>query len=566
MKFLNTIIKHLDKFVLIIALIITTISIGFIGTNSDLLSLQKKDLVAPYSFKGPIDIIFEDGTILHENIPYAITTEKNFKIILNLDNIGMIDNKTISFITKNTILRCEVDNKIIYRNFGTTNKHKYAENNTLLLIDLPKRIKKNKITLYYENDVKHPVTYELKQVKIAKRLNIITDYFLSDSWFDYLVLIFIVVIFVSIIATMNFFKKQSKIEKYFNFIGLLCLSLFVLIVTSMPLGYFVLNRYSVLLYICTYTSIMLIPMLILSALIQRANENAKIQLIKLGIITTAINVIIQYILVFLNINTFEELVKYSYILNIFAFGLMLHLFATNDEKNIKFTIIKISFTILMLGIVGQSIFNHINNLTQLHYFFKGSVLVFCIIQCYDFFSFLIENRDEKIKAQVYKKLALIDKLTEAGNRLALSEKRIDYDKSKASFYIILLDINNLKYINDKFGHKYGDLIIKLLSDTLKKEFNPKFNKEIFRIGGDEFVVIYHAPKNTKIQIELLQLADTYENSEVDDVIKDRFGVSYGYEYCNLEAGDDFSKAMHIADQNMYKDKAIKKQDPKYAKT
>ncbi len=43
------------------------------------------------------------------------------------------------------------------------------------------------------------------------------------------------------------------------------------------------------------------------------------------------------------------------------------------------------------------------------------------------------------------------------------------------------------------------------------------------------------------------------------MVENYFGVSYGFSYCDISKGDDFSKMLHTADQNMYKNKLNKKQ-------
>ena len=52
--------------------------------------------------------------------------------------------------------------------------------------------------------------------------------------------------------------------------------------------------------------------------------------------------------------------------------------------------------------------------------------------------------------------------------------------------VVFLDLDRLKDINDNFGHKMGDKLIKAISKILIEEFP---NASIYRTGGDEFIVI-----------------------------------------------------------------------------
>ncbi len=560
MKFFSYIFNNLHRVVYFCAMIIVCIGCFFLVTKEDIFSDIKTDLIAPYSFSGPIDVVFEDGTTYRKSAPFSIKTDRNFNIVLNMNNIGMIDGKALSFISRNATIRCEVDGKVIYRNFNAVNKSKYAQNNSLFLIDLPKNIKENKIILYYENDQPYSSVYELKQIKVGKRINILSDYFIHGSAFNYLILLFLLIICVSVFSTTNPFKKRTSIEKYFIYIALLTMCLFVFIVCAMPISYFILSKYTVFLQLFSYTSLMFIPVFILNAIIVRSNEKLRHQL-KFAMAFASMNICIQYVLVFLNIKTFSVMANYTYFIILYVFVLIMYAcIVAKTYKESRKILMVLSLSPLILGTSIESIMGILKGFIVFSNFFKLGVFGFGVFQCYEFFSFYISDRDKKIKTELYQKLAFFDRLTEVGNRLSLSEKRVDYKKEKGSFYIILMDIDNLKYINDQYGHKYGDHIIALLSKYLKEGLDPKYKKDIFRIGGDEFVVVYHAPKSIDIQTQLSTLAIKYQNTRIKNMRKNQFGVSYGYCFCDIGSGDEFGKAMHAADRNMYKDKELKKRN------
>ena len=97
----------------------------------------------------------------------------------------------------------------------------------------------------------------------------------------------------------------------------------------------------------------------------------------------------------------------------------------------------------------------------------------------------LSERIEFVRAQAY-----VDSLTGLGNRMAYEEyiARLD-DKIKwqtAAFAVVIFDLNELKRINDELGHERGDQAIIALGHALEQSF-PK--AKLYRIGGDEFVVI-----------------------------------------------------------------------------
>lgn len=152
-----------------------------------------------------------------------------------------------------------------------------------------------------------------------------------------------------------------------------------------------------------------------------------------------------------------------------------------------------------------------------------------------------------------------DVMTGVKNKAAFEEmamvllEKIDNEESP-EIAIIMADVNNLKYVNDQFGHKAGDEYIigccKVISDLCKES-------HIFRIGGDEFVVVLEGNDytNRKYLYEMLksQFIDTF----IDDT-KDpwqRYSVSLGFaEYQASDTG--ITDVMKRADEAMYKEKEI----------
>ena len=87
-------------------------------------------------------------------------------------------------------------------------------------------------------------------------------------------------------------------------------------------------------------------------------------------------------------------------------------------------------------------------------------------------------------------LAYRDSLTGAGNKAAYEKavRKLDWDilAGTADFAIVMGDLNYLKRINDSYGHDKGNVYIKGMHAMLAEAFQ---ESPIFRIGGDEFVVI-----------------------------------------------------------------------------
>jgi len=91
----------------------------------------------------------------------------------------------------------------------------------------------------------------------------------------------------------------------------------------------------------------------------------------------------------------------------------------------------------------------------------------------------------------YKNKAYTDVLTGLYNRLKYDEvmqrKYKEFLNNQKIFTLILIDIDNFKYINDTFGHDAGDEVLKELANILKKTL--RNNDFITRWGGEEFAVV-----------------------------------------------------------------------------
>lgn len=140
-------------------------------------------------------------------------------------------------------------------------------------------------------------------------------------------------------------------------------------------------------------------------------------------------------------------------------------------------------------------------------------------------------------------MSMFDMLTGVSNRNAMNKRTDSLSGYKPNdLGIIITDLNGLKEVNDKFGHNAGDKLLQRAAAIVKKVFD---DMEIYRAGGDEFVII--CPDISKDELDRRVASLREEMNGTDDV---SFAVGVGY-----FSGDyDIRKAMKIADENMYLDK------------
>lgn len=157
--------------------------------------------------------------------------------------------------------------------------------------------------------------------------------------------------------------------------------------------------------------------------------------------------------------------------------------------------------------------------------------------------------------------AFLDKATMLYNR-NLWEK-ITTNKMLIKFRrygLIILDIDNLKAINDKFGHLVGDQAIKNVADAIMESI-----REIdlaFRYGGDEFLIILPEIDNKKLDETILEIRRQIEEKEKQ--LPFILEVSIG-SICTEGVKKEVKELFKEADQAMYQEKNKKegriKKDP-----
>ncbi|MCK8059991.1 MULTISPECIES: sensor domain-containing diguanylate cyclase [unclassified Fusibacter] len=156
-----------------------------------------------------------------------------------------------------------------------------------------------------------------------------------------------------------------------------------------------------------------------------------------------------------------------------------------------------------------------------------------------------------INRSKYKKKALIDPLTGAYSRLYLNHltSKSKNEKRKHHMFcsLVQIDLDKFKYINDTFGHKIGDDVLKTVVATIKS--NLRNDDIVIRYGGDEFIlVLMECDENTAIDL-VERIRSSLLNSS-----KYPFKIQFSYGIQQITYQEDLSPAIQLADERMYEDK------------
>lgn len=171
---------------------------------------------------------------------------------------------------------------------------------------------------------------------------------------------------------------------------------------------------------------------------------------------------------------------------------------------------------------------------------------------------------EKLK-QHFESVSMLDQLTGLYNR------RYFYDQVETAIAntkrygqplcLLILDLDHFKYVNDNYGHGFGDKVLVKVSETLQQHVRE--SDILVRFGGEEFIVIFTNTYCTNGKIFSERIRTTIESLHWQD--KEDFvqTVSIGL-YClscdSTEMDDDcaanIDKLIHYADTALYKAKAL----------
>ena len=182
-----------------------------------------------------------------------------------------------------------------------------------------------------------------------------------------------------------------------------------------------------------------------------------------------------------------------------------------------------------------------------------------IMELEEYMQNLIKTHEELIttkqKAELLEEIATVDKLTGAYNRNAYEEEarniQVSINEGYAKYCIVVVDLNYLKRVNDTYGHEHGDSLIQRLFNLVRIAFR---GIPVYRIGGDEFVVILYGDLTDNVDTYIESFKSTIRqdsNNNLESWEKVSAAIGYAkYIETDLLVQDTFKRA----DKAMYENK------------
>jgi diguanylate cyclase (GGDEF)-like protein len=166
-----------------------------------------------------------------------------------------------------------------------------------------------------------------------------------------------------------------------------------------------------------------------------------------------------------------------------------------------------------------------------------------------------ELAEQQIQAEVFRRLALFDPLTGLYNR-RFAEQRLRAEIARAerrglSMIVVLLDLNDFKKINDGYGHRAGDKVLKEFAKCLSS--STRGSDLAVRWGGDEFMLLLLDCEVDQLSLVLGRLV-----SFAVELDGKSLTVSFAVGWKAYEPGDGLESLIEAADRKLYIHKATVK--------
>lgn len=161
--------------------------------------------------------------------------------------------------------------------------------------------------------------------------------------------------------------------------------------------------------------------------------------------------------------------------------------------------------------------------------------------------------------------AFVDSLTGILNR-RMGYKKLEelMEEAKSDFQefvLCFLDINNLKYVNDTYGHGEGDRYIITFCNMIKNKLCEE--DLFFRMGGDEFIIVFRNKNKSQAEKIWAELIKQFEDKNKQGEFSYQIMASHGLFYYRTGMDIDLEQMIETADKLMYEEKQRLKEEGEY---
>ena len=296
-----------------------------------------------------------------------------------------------------------------------------------------------------------------------------------------------------------------------------------------------------------------IPVLTFSAAYTHSLKNRAYLIITFG---SAVHTVGTFILVCLKVIDYSNHLIITHIIIALGVILIIYLIIKSIIKKVisrsKGIYIISAMSMLMLGGIADMLRYYVRRTETAFITVVGLIVFTTILAIYEYHR-IIDMQVKASKTELMQTIAMEDALTGLGSRAAFVAYENEIMKrNEGSCLFIHFDVNNLKKVNDVYGHAEGDKHIIATANVLRESFGDV--AKIFRVGGDEFFAVLDHDSAKEMYVlgvsKLIKAQQAYNEKENPPVL---LAIAYGmaeYDYSlhNPETAE------RLADSRMYEEK------------
>lgn len=282
---------------------------------------------------------------------------------------------------------------------------------------------------------------------------------------------------------------------------------------------------------------------------------------KLGII--AVEVDVSEIIHKIHTDTFRNMLVVGSILIIFSLFLLLYIRTRYIKKLVRLSGIIEKYSTTKDTKIANTLMQEVTNDDEISLIMSKFADMIYELESYmkSLSKTTMALNDTQQKAMKFTVLAMKDSLTGIRNKTGYDDEiyklKKEMKKGFKDFGVAMIDLNYLKRINDTYGHDKGNIAIVTLCHIVCHIFS---HSSVFRVGGDEFVVILQGLdfehvdellEEFKLQIEIRQ-------DSIDLEVWEKTSAAIGYSAYNPETDSTYEDVFKRADAEMYKNKKAMK--------
>lgn len=485
--------------------------------------------------------------------------KKNYSVTYTIPK-GNKKNQMIAFLASNCYVDTYVNGKLIEKDIKNNNVVFGASpGRRWHMISIPQESKKQDIALNVE--VVYRDSYgRIDDVYIGMSSGVVKQ-ILQDRLAGALISFLLVIVGILMCSLFIFVKYSNKFKKIKDlgwsnktiiYLGFLTICMGIYSSMETYFWQFMIGK-SQIFQIASYIALFFIGILV--GLIGREilTDNKKI-------LANSIYWLSIIFFILATILNFTGILEYHYVMRyIYLYGALLSIIVFLEG----YTYIKEQKSISSSLLFGVCLFSVTFACDCIRYISEGAndvcaytrigflVLVICIF--INSVGSVIKMMQKGLYADLYEQMANMDPLTNLYNRnaLLLDETRLnELIRNDSLVGVVMFDVNELKYVNDTFGHEQGDILIKAAAELINSTFGK--GGKCYRVGGDEFIsVLVHEDIKKVYDDKLSQFISQVEEYNKAESHQHKVKIAYGFYYSNKEEFDEIWKK---ADTLMYEKK------------